>query len=108
MMKDTIESVQNEIEKLNVKLAELEKERDYLESLPPVEQLAIEIHNMTCHHNHADGCGWYYEIHNGIHDWSGHAHSRALQTAKRAITMSKKENISVETLVKAYKIVAGS
>lgn len=43
------------------KVAELEKQ--YLADISrPVElQIADRIHDISCHFNHTDGCGWWYE-----------------------------------------------
>jgi len=54
------------IETLEKELSELKKERDYLKGLPLKYQIAELLHGAMCHHNHTDGCGWYYET---WHSW---------------------------------------
>ncbi len=50
------------------------------------EDLADLLHELMCRHNHTDGCGWYYEIQDGHHNWTGSEHKRYLD---RAIRMTK-------------------
>lgn len=45
------------------------------EKLTPIQRAAIYLHSTTCHANHDDGCGWFWEMKgNGIHDWSMISH----------------------------------
>lgn len=48
----------------------------------PLYDLACTLHSKNCSSNHTDGCGWYYEMHRGVHDWTGHAHQRYLEQAR--------------------------
>ena len=46
------------------KIAEAEKELKALreeQKLPNNIKLATALHEIMCHYNHTDGCGWYYE-----------------------------------------------
>ena len=64
----------------------------------PAQKLAVQMHEAMCHHNHADGCGWHYEIQSGtkIHNWSGSAHEHWLGRA----------NIPTDTAIAVMKFVA--
>jgi hypothetical protein len=53
-------------------------------------KLAILIHDHSCGYNHTDGCGWMYEMKNGLHDWNhGEAHYPYLEKARKAIEESE-------------------
>ena len=52
-----IEELQYKIEVL-----QLEKQIASLEVTTCAQDLAIKLHDLTCTHNHTDGCGWEYEI----------------------------------------------
>ena len=52
--------------------------KKYFLKLASAQQLAIKLHDLTCKSNHTDGCGWYYEISKGSHNWTGHTHQRYL------------------------------
>lgn len=56
---------------------------EVFDRLPIKFKIAIMLHDKTCTHNHTDGCSWEYEINykTKLHDWTGHAHSRALKEA---------------------------
>ena len=70
-----------QIKELEEKIAALKEADARFAALQPEYQLAIKLHDLLCHHNHADGCGWHYEGSNGVTDWTGHAHSRYLEKA---------------------------
>lgn len=51
--------------------AELEAEEAKVrafDALTPEQQLATDIHALTCHQEHTEYCGWYYEKWNGRND----------------------------------------
>lgn len=111
-MKDRMSEIDRAIEKLREDSDLLKIELDHLKAMAPVERLAVELHELLCHANHADGCGWHYEINKGIHDWARGDHarwrSRALSTlnglATRTSIDSEEELISlVLTVVRAIK-----
>lgn len=93
------------------KIAKLRKEADELEAadkafreLPDEYKLAITLHSTLCHWNHADGCGWYYEINKGIDDWSGQAHQPYLMRARAVLTYCNKRNITVDDITNILKL----
>lgn len=73
------------IESLEKLEAHIEKEQKILEALSPEERLAVRLHESKCTWNHTDGCGWYYEIEKGVHDWNGSSHGTYLQKARKLI-----------------------
>ena len=94
------------------KIAELRAEADKLEAadkafreLAPEYRLAITLHEMMCHHNHIDGCGWEYESTCGKPDWFGYAHSTYLGKARNLFTFCCNHNIGVDDAVEMLKLV---
>jgi hypothetical protein len=100
-------------------IARLRAEADQLEAadrefaeLPEDHKLAITLHNMLCHANHIDGCGWAYEYLESPRgwtgkaavDWNGYAHSRYLTKARLVQTCCHKNNISVDTAIEIMNI----
>lgn len=37
-----------------------EAARDAVPLLPAEKEIATQLHELLCHYNHADGCGWHY------------------------------------------------
>lgn len=58
---ETVETIQAEIDKLSKKKGELIDQINMMRPLGPEIELAEFLHDNTCHINHTDGCGWYYE-----------------------------------------------
>ena len=73
----------------------------------PDHQLAKELHGMLCTWNHTDGCGWHYEVHNKIDDWTGYAHSEYLKKAQKLICHCNDTGIDVGATLAAIKLVRG-
>jgi len=80
MSYESISDIDKEIIAQQNKLAELVQSRIRMQrdtrTSSETGQLAIFLHEKQCRWNHTDGCSWHYEIHNGVPDWSGHAHSK--------------------------------
>lgn len=87
-------------------IKELIKQRDIalaaeqkLKTLSLSQRVAIIIHDNMCSHNHTDGCGWHYEIKNGIHDFSGSAHKhwevRGLRAMTRVVNAITRSGVNV-------------
>lgn len=68
------------------KRTELKKE--YEQTLPIDQQLAIYLHNKMCKLNHIDYCSFKYGIHGLEHDWNEYAHAEYLLKAQRLLTIS--------------------
>lgn len=98
----SMQSIQN----LEAELVKLKGQQQQLEAtiraekaalLSPEESIAVQLHDLCCQHNHTDGCGWFYEISNGIHDWGGQTHKRWLHTARMFEGRIKEASISMST-----------
>lgn len=72
------------IAELQAQIVELQNAQSTFNSLHPDAKLAIELHTALCRWNHTDGCAWFYEVHQGVDDWTGQAHARWLSQAKKA------------------------
>ena len=70
-----------EMSKNQKELDNINKELEALDKMLPEEALAVVIHDMTCTHNHTDGCGWYYEVAKNVHDWNKASHKGYLEKA---------------------------
>jgi hypothetical protein len=74
-------------------------ERD--KRLEPLKELTIHAHDVLCRWDHSDGCGWYYEIHRGKHNWTGWSHARWLKHIESIVYPSandRNQAVSAETL----------
>lgn len=94
------------------KIAKLREEADKLEkadaafnALPDEHKLAITLHEMLCRWNHADGCGWFYEIENGIDNWNGQSHAPYLTKARMVNSFCNKHNITSNDAIALMKLV---
>lgn len=85
-MYNTLSEIERDIEKQRQHLAELETvKKNMLEDVQTSSeagQLAIDLHKKLCNWDHTEGCSWYYEIRDGIHDWRGSEHSRWFSKAQ--------------------------
>lgn len=68
-------------EAARIALEELEEVKRAEATLTPEQMLAIEIHNINCHYEHTETCGWFYEIRNKVHNWDDWTHKRYLEKA---------------------------
>ena len=91
-------TAQAEIVQLKKKIEELEK----CVSVKTPHDLADLLHEKMCHYNHADGCGWHYEMKNGHHDWSGNAHHEYLKKAQRMLNVVNDPEL-IAQLIEAYQ-----
>lgn len=82
---EDIAEVDNELDKLQKKIRELEIKKKNLLDMSEVERIAVTLHSRMCTSNHTDGCDWYYDVKNGKHDWNGHAHQTYLKKAKKIV-----------------------
>ena len=100
MHSPAVKKMDTAIQKLKDDLKKLEDEREAMVTMPANQRLAIELHGGTCTWNHTDGCGWFYEMRDGIHDWSGSTHKRYLNSANTILGKMKQRGIE-EGLVPA-------
>ena len=62
---------------------------EYIQTLPENERLAIWLHSKLCHHNHTDGCGFFYGVHDLEDDWTEYAHAEYLEKANEALKVTE-------------------
>lgn len=80
-------NLDREIVETETKLKQLYDKRTNRSKLTSEHRVAIEIHGLLCRSDHAQDCGWYYEVDNktDIHDWSRYAHAEALKKATSVV-----------------------
>lgn len=75
--------LEQEIAEKQLEVAKIEKELNILEALKPRERIAIGLHDILCRHNHTDGCSWYHEVKEDVHDWTRSEHEDWLKKGVR-------------------------
>lgn len=103
MKKYTIESINNEIQKLQSQIEELEKQKKTLLNMSLEHRIAVELHSLLCKSNHEDQCGWYYEIKNNEHNWNGYAHLSYYGKAVRFLNICKKYDFEPDKMLELYR-----
>lgn len=88
--KESYVKVETEMNKIQQQIEELYSED---------KKLAIFLHSKHCHHNHTDGCSWFYDINDGLHDWNAYSHKDWLQKAQGILKI-----IDFETAKKVFSI----
>jgi hypothetical protein len=102
----TIESLEQEIAKRQEEIAKIQKQIEQAKKEKPEYRLAKQLHDLTCHGNHVDGCGWFYEINiDGEHDWNRHTHENYLEKAHKLLHICKEKRIDVKQAIELYKII---
>jgi hypothetical protein len=72
----------------------------------PEQELAIQLHDSQCIHNHTDGCGWFYEFSNKKELWDGRDHQHWLGKARRLSAICSAHNVGVDdalTIINSLK-----
>lgn len=99
----------NTIYEINLRLAEIEVERQQLEAnllnikSTPIDKQLAEILHSKCIHNHIDQCGWDYE-----RDWDGSTHKRYLEKSHTLLKKLSKFNLKDDDLIELCQIVLGT
>jgi hypothetical protein len=88
-MTESVEELKAKIAKLQAEVAAKKKtaeaeiarfKKEEFERETPARRFATSMHECTCHSNHEDGCGWYYDS-----SWDDYAHKTALEQANRIL-----------------------
>lgn len=90
--------IQKDLDRMQQELEDVRAAAAEKAALPEDKQLAIELHELLCHWNHTDGCGWFYEK-----DWTGYAHERYLVKARAVLADTKMNLDAIVTVVQALK-----
>jgi hypothetical protein len=107
MSKLTIFSIEEKIKQHEQGLKDLQAQLVEAKLESPDHQLATELHDILCTHNHTDGCGWHYEFKNKKDDWLGHAHSEYLKKAQKLISHCDQHCMNIYDTLAAFKLVRG-
>ena len=108
-MSKTIEQLKHQVELLYDQIREEEAAEAQLARMNPEYLLAIELHDVLCHSNHTDACGWYYEFAGKEHNFAGGAHDHYLIQARKMISLLEKsgmEMVHTMTVLKILKTLA--
>ena len=95
----------DKIQQLKHELAKLQAEDDAFDAMAEDEKLAVNLHDMLCRANHSDGCGWFYEIPKGEHNWAGSAHEPYLTKAHSVMQFCDIHKVAVETVVNLVRLL---
>ena len=90
---------------IKAELLELHEQKRQLALQNEDEQLAIVLHGILCHWNHTDGCGFEYEIRDGIHQWDNASHKPYLEKSRKLIRFAIKHNVKVKKLIQVFKML---
>jgi len=102
-LESRISALQDELE--NLRRQKMIEDRA-MAQLTVEQKLAVELHAATCHHNHADACGWHYEIKNGVHEWArGSSHEHWLGRANKISAFCRSKHVAVTTAVDLFKFM---
>lgn len=96
---NNINEIEQKIIRLQMELEEAKRLQEEFNTMKFELRLAIMLHENTCTHNHTDGCDWFYEIRNNVHDWFRHEHDRYLVQATRIIEAFNADNIFDEGVI---------
>ena len=85
------------------KMIEDQAQRELTDS----QKLAIVMHDALCTHNHTDGCGWHYEIKDGvITTWGPNStHGHWHEKARRMTGFCCQNKLEVGTAIGLFKFL---
>ncbi len=78
-----------EIADLTRKLADAKADLDELNQMPEIKEVATELHELLCHWNHTDGCGWFYDK----GDWSEYSRKEYLEKAEAVLAITDTDTV---------------
>lgn len=83
---------QAKINQLRAQLAEEEAKLTKFTQMTEAQRLATEIHDRTCHLEHTEMCGWFYETGwtEKDHAWT---HERYLEKAERLLQIATYDEV---------------
>lgn len=92
------------IQRLNEEIDQLNAQRKVLNDLGDPMKLADVLHEIDCHWNHTDGCGWYYESWEGVAagKWRNGTKEGYLEKAKKVLAVVNDYGIKVEDAISLF------
>lgn len=89
-------------EAMQIAQVELDEIKQMQETLTVEQLLAIELHTTTCHTEHTERCGWFYEIQDKVHDWTQWTHKHYLE---KAVELREEfPEITAETVIRIIEL----
>ena len=89
-------------EELQAELKRRDEQRRILSAMNKDHRLAILLHDALCRWNHTDGCGWFYEVQEDIHDWRKRDHQVWLKKSRAALKVLDDPDL-ILAIVKAVR-----
>lgn len=103
-IEQNIAELEAEIRSKQGSLQRLKAEKVARDEMPADKKLAVILHDELCTGNHTDGCGWYYEVRQGAHNWaSGSTHAAYLGKARRLLDLCAKHNTTPEIFMQLLR-----
>lgn len=79
-------NLDSEIREAETNLKILYSRREALAKQTPEMEVASKLHGLMCHSDHAEACGWFYEMDsNKVDKWTESTHARFLVRAKAIV-----------------------
>lgn len=106
-MKKTRKQIEEEMATLQKQLEEVEREEAALFAAGPRARIADAIHTATCHQDHAEACGWYYETWQST-SWSrNHYLDKAQRMLEAMEPYGMDENGTADAIVAIFEAFSG-
>lgn len=97
-----VERLTKELAKQSAALLKEQERIKELEYSSEDKEDAIKLHDTVCRFNHTDGCGWFYDIKDGVHNWSGFEHKVNLEKVAKIRKLFPE--LVIENFIKALAI----
>jgi hypothetical protein len=95
----------NKIADLKKQIEKLQAEQAAFEEMSDEERLAVSLHDLMCHYNHSDGCGWFYEVKNGVHNWGGQSHQPYFSKARMVTKFCNIHKLTTDSAIELLKLI---
>jgi hypothetical protein len=103
-LKSQIAALEDQLE--NLRRQKMIEDREQAR-LTPEQKLAIQLHAAICHQNHTDGCGWHYEVKNGVHEWAnGGAHVGWLTHARKISGFCASKHVQLDVAIDLFQFMS--
>jgi len=96
----TTDALNEELAKAQEEVERIQQEIAEREALSEDKRFAVDLHDATCHADHTERCGWFYE--HGPNVWNNGTHKRYLDKANEILKV-----VDAETTMKVLKAVRG-
>ena len=95
---EVLKELNRKKQELEKEMRKLDKDIERISNLDDPKALATFIHDATCHHDHTEACGWFYEK-----EWTGYTKKRYLEKANKLLKL----NVQPSDIVRIVEIIKG-